>query len=88
MAAQVRLDGTPNPNSLKITVSVQVSAKPVTFASPAAAAADPLAKKLFEIEGVKSVFMISNFVTVTKDPDAEWDAIADRLGGIVASHFP
>ncbi len=88
MPAQVRLDGTPNPNSLKITVSVPVSSKPVTFASAAAAQSDPLAKKLFEVPGVKSVFMISNFVTVTKDPATEWDAIAEKLGGIVAAHFP
>lgn len=87
MPAHVRLDGTPNPNSLKITVSVAVSAKPVTFATPAAADSDSLAKKLFEVPGVKSVFMISNFVTVTKDPAADWDAISERLAGIVASHF-
>jgi len=88
MSAQVRIDPTPNPNSLKITVSAPVSPKPVTFASPAAAAADPLARKLFEVEGVASVFMINNFVTVTKTPDADWDELAGKLGGIVASHFP
>ena len=88
MPAQVRLDGTPNPNSLKITVSVPVSAKPLTFASAASAQDDPLARKLFQVAGVKSVFMISNFVTVTKDPGTDWDAIAIRLGDIVAAHFP
>ena len=88
MPAQVRLDGTPNPNSLKITVSMAVSTKPVTFGNAAAAEADPLAKKLFQVPGVKSVFMISNFVTVTKDAGADWDAIANTLGDIVAAHFP
>lgn len=88
MPAQVRVDGTPNPNSLKITVSVPVSVRPATFASASSAEADPLAKKLFEVPGVKSVFMVSNFVTVTKDPDADWYAIGDRLRDIVAAHFP
>jgi len=88
MPAQVRIDPTPNPNSLKITVSAPVSPKPVTFASAGAAAADPLARKLFEVEGVTSVFMINNFVTVTKSPDADWNALAEKLGDIVASHFP
>ncbi|HKS17446.1 MAG TPA: NifU N-terminal domain-containing protein [Planctomycetota bacterium] len=87
MHAQVRIDGTPNPNSLKFTVSVHVSTKAATFASPADAAADPLAKKLFEVPGVKSVFMISNFVTVTKDPATEWDKIAKKLAKIVEAHF-
>jgi hypothetical protein len=85
--AQVRVDGTPNPNSLKFTVSAPVSAKPATFASSAAAQADPLAKKLFEVSGVKSIFMISNFVTVTKDSATEWESIADTLAGLIEAHF-
>jgi hypothetical protein len=88
MPAQVRIDPTPNPNSLKITVSAPVSTKPVTYASPEAAAADPLARKLFEIEGVKSVFLLNNFVTVTKSPEADWNALAAKLGDVIASHFP
>ncbi|HEY3122567.1 MAG TPA: NifU N-terminal domain-containing protein [Thermoanaerobaculia bacterium] len=87
MPAQVRLDSTPNPNSLKITVSVPVSARPVTYSGAAAAEADPLAKKLFAVPGVKSVFMIANFVTVTKDPAVAWKDMEDRLEAIVSSHF-
>ena len=83
----VRLDPTPNPNSIKITVSAAVSPKPATFASAAAAQSDPLAKKLFEVPGVKSIFMISNFVTVTKDPATDWESIANTLAGIVEAHF-
>ena len=32
--------------------------------------------------------MIANFVTVTKDAAADWDAMANKLGDIVAAHFP
>jgi hypothetical protein len=42
---------------------------------------------LFAVPGVKSVFMIANFVTVTKDPAVAWKDMEDRLEDIVSSHF-
>ena len=80
----VRLDPTPNPNSVKITVPVSVP-KAMTYVTPDAA--DPLAAKLLGVPGVKSVFRVANFVTVTKDPATEWDAIAAKLASVVESHF-
>ncbi len=87
MPAQVRVDPTPNPNSLKITLDRAVSAKARTFADAASAADEPLAARLFAVEGVRSVFMVANFVTVTKDPAAPWEGLSERLGRIVAEHF-
>lgn len=83
----VRIDPTPNPNSLKITASAPLSPKPVTYATAAAAAPDPLASKLFAVPGVKSVFVLNNFVTVTKDPAVDWGAMADQLAKIVEEHL-
>lgn len=83
----VRVDPTPNPNSLKFTASSTLSPKPVTYASAEAAAADPLAAKLFAVPGVKSVFVLNNFVTVTKDPAVDWGAMADQLARIVGDHL-
>jgi Scaffold protein Nfu/NifU N terminal len=68
----VRIDPTPNPNAIKLTVDRALSAKPVTHAR---GAADPLAAALFAIDGVASVFVFQNYVTVTKRADAEWGAI-------------
>jgi hypothetical protein len=33
----------------------------------------PLAKKLFQIEGVTRVFFGKDFISVTKDEDEDWD---------------
>jgi hypothetical protein len=33
----------------------------------------PLAKKLFQIEGVTRVFFGKDFISVTKDEDIDWD---------------
>ncbi|HNX69601.1 MAG TPA: NifU family protein [Candidatus Omnitrophota bacterium] len=58
---------TPNPNSLKFNASAPLcSHGPVQFASRAEAGKSPLAAKLFEIEGVQTVMIGPDFVTVTR----------------------
>lgn len=39
----------------------------------------PLAKALFEIKGVASVWMIANEVQVTKEAQATWGAIKSKI---------
>ncbi len=43
------------------------------------AQSDPLAKALFEIKGVSSVWVLGNEVQVTKDDDASWGALKSRV---------
>lgn len=76
----VTVTGTPNPNAAKFTVDrTLVEGRGKTFSDRAAARDDPLARRLFEIEGVASVFVVDNFVTVTKRPDASWDELAPKV---------
>ncbi len=65
---------TPNPNALKFAVGKDVGG-PKTFVD-AASADDPIARSLLEIDGVTSVFMTADFVTLSKTPDSAWEAIA------------
>ena len=76
---------TPNPNALKFTVDA-------TFEAPASFAAgqetdDPLAASLLGIDGVTSVFMSADFVTLSKSPDVDWDAIAPAATETLEAHF-
>jgi hypothetical protein len=87
MTVQFSIDPTPNPNSLKITVSTVLSAGPMTFQSPAEAEKNELVKKLFTIPGLRSIFVINNFATVTKDPATSWDEIEPKLREVVEGHF-
>ena len=43
------------------------------------AQSNPLAKALFEIKGVSSVWVLGNEVQVTKDDDASWGALKSRV---------
>ncbi|HEX8707960.1 MAG TPA: NifU family protein [Pyrinomonadaceae bacterium] len=70
------IEETPNPNAVKFILK-----EPITngvarqFDSAEKAAADPLAKSLFEIGHVASVFYIDRMVTVEKDEAADWDEL-------------
>ena len=87
MTVQFSIDPTPNPNSLKITVTAVLSPAPMTFSSAADAEKDEFVKKLFAVTGIRSVFVINNFATVTKDPAASWDDLEPKLRETVQAHF-
>ncbi len=82
---QIRMDSTPNPNALKFTVGVPVGG-PATF-SAAQPTEHPLGAALLDIDGVVSVFMTADFVTITKDPASGWDTIGAAATPILENHF-
>ena len=53
-----------------------------SFTSLAEAAADPLGIALFAVPGVAGVFVLPAFLTVTKTPEASWEAV---LPGVEAA---
>jgi Fe-S cluster biogenesis protein NfuA len=71
---------TPNPNAVKFILR-----EPVTngvgrqFASNDQAQSDPLAKSLFDIGNVVSVFYMDNMITVEKENIADWDELLPTL---------
>lgn len=84
----VMVDPTPNPNSYKFTLDrpvVQQGSK--SYMAPEQAKGDPLAEKLFEIPGVKSLFFLNNFITVSRDPAVDWNEIAGEVVNVIQGHF-
>ena len=79
--AKVKFHETPNPNAGKFTVgrTLVEGRRGLTFASAEAARGTPAAERLFAEPGVASVFMVADFVTVTKDPSASWADLAPRV---------
>jgi len=76
---------TPNPNALKFTVDATFEA-PSSFAA-GQATDDPLAASLLGIDGVASVFMSADFITLSKSPAADWDAVVPAATEILEAHF-
>ena len=77
MSERVQVQRTPNPNAMKFTVAKRIVEGNASrsFHSATQASGDPIAEKLFEIAGVASVFMVDDFVTITRQADADWSAI-------------
>jgi hypothetical protein len=81
----VMIESTPNPNALKFTVGVNVGG-PKTFVV-GQDTDDEMAAALLALEGVTSIFMTSDFVTLSKTPEADWEAIAAEAQVILEEHF-
>lgn len=84
----IQTEQTPNPATLKFLPGRAVM--PVgtaDFPEAAAAARSPLARRLFEVDGVAGVFLGADFVTVTKAPDKEWYLLKPGILGAIMEHF-
>ena len=70
------VDLTPNPQALKFILSEKILKKETRdFKNKLDAANDPLAKGIFDIPGVVSVFYMDKFITIEKEPNTNWGQI-------------
>lgn len=84
----VTLEFTPNPNTLKFVVNRSLLARgAANFTAPEQAAHAPLAQALFAVPGVQGVMVGTNFVTITKGPQGNWDVVADKVPATLESHL-
>ena len=78
-------ESTPNPSVMKFVANKKISLKSVEFNNIDETVNSPLAKKLFNLPFVKSIFIDENFVSVTKYNIAEWHEIAMELREMIRS---
>jgi len=76
---------TPNPNAVKFVLDRHITEDRLSFPDLAAAAHHALASKLFEIDGVTSLLLLEDFVTVNKAPAAKWGSITPRVKRVLAA---
>ena len=91
---EIAVQETPNPQAVKFTLNRTIAAQGRTYRLPAApagqvsgaaqagdaASADtPWAAALLGIAGVTQLFALNNFISVTKTPEATWDAIVPQV---------
>lgn len=84
----IQTQETPNPETLKFIPGCTVlSEGTLHFDTPAQASYAPLALALFDVVGVKGVFLGSDFITITKQPDLEWHILKPSLLAVIMEHF-
>ncbi|MCS6991158.1 MAG: NifU family protein [Chitinophagales bacterium] len=77
---EVYTEMTPNPETMKFVADIPLfPGRSADFPDEESAKVSPLATELFGFPFVKSVFIMNNFVTVTKTPDANWLEISGSL---------
>lgn len=85
----VYTESNPNPNSLKFVLNNMLVPEGTTFDFPDLESAknSPLAVELFGYDYVKRVFIMSNFITVSKDENSDWHEIAPIIKERIKSYL-
>lgn len=84
----IQTEETPNPATLKFLPGQDVLGQGTAeFDDADGAERSPLASRLFDIDGVTSVFLGSDFITIAKREDKEWYLMKPAILGIIMEHF-
>ena len=71
---------TPNPETMKFVANkLLYPGKSIDFPDIETAKPSPLALELFGFPFIKSVFVASNFVTLTKTPETDWNDVIPAI---------
>ena len=71
---------TPNPETMKFVANkLLYPGKSIDFPDVESAKPSPLATELFGYPFIRAVFIASNFVTLTKTPDTDWNDVIPTI---------
>jgi Fe-S cluster biogenesis protein NfuA len=84
----IQTEPTPNPASLKFLPGREVMSRGVLdFTDPDQTQSSPLARRLFEVDGVSGVFLGTDFITVTKTEGQDWYVLKPAVLGAIMEHY-
>lgn len=84
----IQTETTPNPATMMfIPGETVLTSGTANFTEPDEGARSPLARRLFEVDGVVGVFLGSDFVTVTKGPGQSWDVLKPIVLSAIMDHY-
>ena len=85
----IYIESNPNPNSLKFVANIMLVNEGIVKDYPDIKSVkdSPLAKKLFDFEYVKRVFIMSNFITITKKENFSWEEIKLDLKNFIKKYI-
>jgi hypothetical protein len=85
----IHAEPTPNPNAMKFTVGQTIcETGSFTFSTHDTQVAHPVARAALAVKGVKTVFGVNDFITVSKFDDAVWDQMTPTLISAIGSSLP
>ncbi len=79
---------TPNPETMKFVANkLLYPGKSIDFPDESSAKPSPLATELFAFPFIRSVFIASNFVTLTKTGEAQWEEVIPTVRGFLKEYL-
>ena len=80
---------TPNPSSIKFVANklLLVSGASAEYQNITETTFAPIAKQLFQFPFVKSIFIASNFITITKHDAVIWEEIRDEIRVFITEYL-
>ena len=75
----VAISETPNHNTMKISLSEPRQDNSSTTDTYAKEGQPEFINRLFDIDGVKSIFYVMDFISVDKEDDANWDDLLPQI---------
>jgi hypothetical protein len=81
------VQATPNANALKFVINRRMTEGRSQTFTDQSTASSPLARDLLEIAGVRQVFFLNDFITVTRHEGVEWDAVVPRAEALIRQHL-
>ncbi|WP_019120028.1 conserved virulence factor C family protein [Brevibacillus massiliensis] len=80
----VSIEPTPSPNSMKLNLDEKLPpGVKMTYTQENRERAPEQIKKLLEIEGVKSIFHVADFIALERRANADWKAILAQAGEVL-----
>ena len=84
----IQTESTPNPSSLKFLPGKIVMEKETAdFRNVEEANRSPLALRLFKIDGVEGVFFGSDFISITKNDNHEWQMLKPSISETIIEFY-
>lgn len=84
----IQTEATPNPDSLKFLPGrVVLKTGTASFSHETGCANSPLAQKLLDVPFISGIFFAHDFITVTKESQADWYVLKPLLLGHIMEHF-
>ena len=83
----VRTRETPNPNALQFVLNSQILEHGnLSYETVKDCGDDKMGKALIEKKGVITVYILDNFITVTKEEDVNWNPLKDQVWKAIDSN--
>lgn len=84
----IQTETTPNPSTLKFIPGEPVLGNSTAnFNNKKEASSSPLALALFDIDNIAGVFLGSDFISVTKSDNCNWDLLKTEILTVIMEHY-